>query len=44
MIGYRIREAREQDGAEISRLAGQLGYPTPNDVMKAEPPAGSNAG
>jgi len=33
MIGYRIREAREQDGAEIARLAGQLGYPAPNDVM-----------
>lgn len=31
---YSIRHAREQDFAEIARLASQLGYPAPGDVMR----------
>ena len=31
---YSIRQAREQDCAELARLASQLGYPTSNDTMK----------
>jgi GNAT superfamily N-acetyltransferase len=31
---YSIRQAREQDDAEIARLAGQLGYPASADVIR----------
>lgn len=32
--GYRIRQAQEQDCAEIANLAGQLGYPASSEVMR----------
>jgi GNAT superfamily N-acetyltransferase len=31
---YSIRRASEEDFAEIARLAGQLGYPASDDVMR----------
>ena len=34
MKRYSIRKAGEEDCAEISRLAGQLGYPVAEDVMR----------
>ena len=34
MPRYSIRRAEEQDCAEITRLAGQLGYPVSEDVMR----------
>jgi GNAT superfamily N-acetyltransferase len=34
MSRYSIRNAREQDCAELARLASQLGYPTSSDTMK----------
>jgi GNAT superfamily N-acetyltransferase len=34
MLHYFIRQAREQDGAEVARLAGQLGYPAADEVMR----------
>jgi GNAT superfamily N-acetyltransferase len=34
MPQYSIRHAREQDCAEITRLAGQLGYPTSENSMR----------
>ena len=34
MTGYSIRQAREQDCAEIARLATQLGYPTTDGAMQ----------
>ena len=34
MIGYRKRQAREQDCTEIARLANELGYPSASEVMR----------
>jgi GNAT superfamily N-acetyltransferase len=34
MSRYYIRHAREQDCAEVARLAGQLGYPVSADAMR----------
>jgi GNAT superfamily N-acetyltransferase len=34
MIGYRIRQAQEQDCTEIARLTSQLGYPASSEVMR----------
>ena len=34
MTGFSIREAREKDCAEIARLAGQLGYPASEEIMR----------
>ncbi len=34
MPRYSIRRAQEQDCAEITRLANQLGYPASEDVMR----------
>ncbi len=35
MAGYRIRRAKPEDAAEISRLVAQLGYPASADAMRA---------
>jgi GNAT superfamily N-acetyltransferase len=34
MSGHIIRQAREQDCAEVARLASQLGYPVSDDAMR----------
>ena len=34
MSDFRIRRACEQDGAELARLAAQLGYPVSDDAMQ----------
>jgi GNAT superfamily N-acetyltransferase len=34
MTRHSIRKAREEDCPELSRLAGQLGYPAADDVMR----------
>lgn len=35
MSRYSLRQAREQDCAEIARLAGQLGYPASSETMRS---------